>query len=110
MTFDEIRLTRVEKMWLKRSRKNNVPVDKCERLLRLKFVGEIREQPKSGYQPVATGWCEITPLGIDYLRYTDSEQYRKYIVPVVVSLLTTATANVLWHVLPQWWQWLLQQI
>ena len=110
MTFDEIRLTRAEKAALKRSRKIKIPKAKCERLLRLNLVEEIMDQRKAGYALVSSGWCEITPLGIDYLRYADSEQYRKYIVPVAVSVLTTATANVLWHVLPQWWQWLLQQI
>lgn len=97
MEFSQIVLNFREKHILKLSSKHPVEKCKCERLLRLKLVYEIKEQSSPGWKPTGTGMCEISENGIDYLLYRKDLNRSRFTIPIIVSIITTLLLNgIIW--------------
>lgn len=93
MEFDKIVLPFKEYKILCQSQKQDIPKDKCERLLRLHLVFEIKKQLIPGGMLVGTGLCRISNTGIDYILYRKDLWRARFTVPIVVSVLTTLLLN-----------------
>lgn len=97
MSFDNIRLSLKEWRQLLASRKQEVKIADYSRLRRHGLVDETTFQRERGGMPVPSGYGVISDRGKDFIAYVRSENLRKYIIPVIVSLLTTiATHSLLW--------------
>lgn len=101
MDFDKIALTLCEAHTLKLSSKKLVKKSKCNRLLRLKLVCEIKEQPIPGGMPIGIGLCKISEKGIDYLLYRKDFNRTRFTLPIIVSIITTIIMNVGLWLLPR---------
>ena len=101
MDFDKIVLNMREKQILKLTVKTPVEKSKCDRLLRLKLVHEIKEQLSPGGMPTGTGMCRISENGIDYLLYRKDLNRTRFTIPIIVSLITTVLLNAGIKLLPR---------
>lgn len=100
MEFSQIVLTIREKHTLKISAIRPVEKSRCERLLRLKLVHELKEQSSPGGMPTGTGMCEISEIGIDYLLYRKDLNRTRFTIPIIVSVITTLLLNGIIWLLP----------
>lgn len=87
MDYKKLRLSWRERLILRLSRRHQIPVRFCGRLLRHGLVKELRYQPSPGSMPVGTGYAIITPDGEDYLCYARSDGARFWF-PVLISLFS----------------------
>lgn len=101
MDFDKIVLTFKERRILRQSQKQDIPVDKCKRLLRLRLVHESRKQSSPYGMPVGTGLCRISNMGRDYILYRKDLWRARFTIPIVVSVLTTLLLNGIIWLLPR---------
>lgn len=90
--FKQIVLTFYERRALKKSRKPDVPVGKCLCLLRHGLVIE-KTSGKPGEMPIGTGFCTISPRGIDYLAFRRDLSRERFWIPFSVSIVTTLLLN-----------------
>lgn len=90
--FKQIVLTFYELRTLKKSRNTDVPVSKCRRLLRHGLVVE-KTSGKPGKIPIGTGFCTISPRGIDYLTFRRDLSRERFWIPFFVSVATTLLLN-----------------
>lgn len=101
MEFGQIVLNIREKHTLKLSARHPVKKSRCERLLRLRLVHEIKEQLSPGGMPTGTGMCEISESGIDYLLYRKDLNRTRFTMPIIVSIITTLLLNGIIWLLPR---------
>ena len=101
MEFSQIVLTIREKRVLKLSSRLPIEKSRCERLLRLKLVHEIKEQLSPGGMPTGTVMCEISNIGIDYLLYRKDLNRTRFTIPIIVSVITTLLLNGIIWLLPR---------
>lgn len=93
MNFQEIILSHSETRLLKSSIRHTIPADKCKRLLRLGLVCETTLQTERGGIPRKTGLCIISDLGVDYLSFRKDLNRTRFVIPIIVSVITTAIIN-----------------
>lgn len=105
MEFDKIVLTFSERSVLKKSRYCEVDVSSCGRLLRHGLVYEGMVSSGGGL-PIGTGKCRITPLGVDYLLYRKDLASHRFVIPIIVSVIT----NLVIFVIKSAWPLLLELI
>lgn len=105
MDFDKIVLTFSELMFLRKSRKKQIQISKCKRLLRLRLVYELKSCVP-GNMPVGTGYCKITNFGKDYLLYRKDLNRTRFLIPIFVSIITTAIINAGIWLLPRLLHWI----
>lgn len=104
MDFSHLALTRQDCRTLEISRKEPVPKEQCERLLRYGLVEEERlHVPGSFGKPL--GVCRATTLGIDYVVWLDAQnkkrrrETRRYWITTVIAIaaLILSLAALLWQ-------------